>query len=213
MKETFKIILNLTRKGIKKAVAEFKPIAKKVYDDTQLPQTVRTTANQVGTKITAIETQETAITNLKQNLKNAYATQRSNKTDLWSLLKVLKNKMETQTGFDGDKMSFYGFKVIKEGTGKAINEMPKVKNLSLSYGDRPGTIDAHWDAVHGFHYYHIQIAYTTPENWQDYKDAADVSSKTLSGLTEGEIVWVRVAVVGADNKTGQWSEPMSKRVP
>lgn len=210
----YQIVLNIIRKAIMKIVSEHRVRSIKIHDDTTLPAHIQTTNTNIDNTCDAVESKDSEIKQIKLNLKNAYAEQRTNRSSLISLLKLQKTQLEGHFNFDKDSLSKYGFVVVPQGPGSPITEMPKVENLSLSYGDHPCSLDAHWDTVHGYHYYKIQICYLDPSveaNWSDF-DTSDISSHTLEKLQSGKLCWVRVAVVGAEAQ-GVWSDPVSKMVP
>jgi len=100
-----------------------------------------------------------------------------------------------------------------KGPYTPIGPMPQVQNLSLSVGDNPGELDAHWDPVKGRQSYQIEWC-VDPMSAGGWKDASPTnkSQTTIEGLTSGAKVWVRVRAIGADGP-GPWSSEISKFVP
>lgn len=94
--------------------------------------------------------------------------------------------------------------------------LDQVQNLSLSEGDNSGDLDAHWDPVAGRTNFEIQICLTDPTveaNWH-LATSSRKSSTTLTGLTSGTRVWVRVrAKAPKTENDGAWSQPAMKIVP
>jgi hypothetical protein len=94
--------------------------------------------------------------------------------------------------------------------------MAQVQNLSVSEGDNPGELDTHWDPVAGRTNFEIQICLTDPTveaNWH-LAASSRKSSATLTGLTNGTRVWVRVrAKAPKVENDGAWSQPAMKIVP
>jgi len=95
-----------------------------------------------------------------------------------------------------------------------IGTPTQVLNLVLTEGDFEGTLDAAWDRVRGASSFEIQTSVDpiTPTSWA-FKQSASKSSATISGLTSGAKLWVRVRAIGAGNTPGPWSDPATKVVP
>jgi hypothetical protein len=94
--------------------------------------------------------------------------------------------------------------------------LAQVQNLSLSEGDNPGSLDAHWDPVAGRTNYEVEICLADPAveaNWRLFTSCRK-SSATLPGLVSGTRVWVRVrAKAPKEENDGAWSQPAAKIVP
>jgi len=52
----------------------------------------------------------------------------------------------------------------------------------------------------------------SPTSWQK-KMTVTKSSGTITGLTSGARMWVRVRAIGADPQPGPYSDPAAKTVP
>lgn len=89
----------------------------------------------------------------------------------------------------------------------------QIANLSLSAGDSDGTLDASYDPAPLAVSYEVQLTSVDAVNgpWAT-KEQPTASSVTLTGLTSGQRVWVRVRGIGA-NGSGPWSDPATKIVP
>jgi len=100
-----------------------------------------------------------------------------------------------------------------KGPYARIGPMGQVQNLSLTVGDNAGELDAHWDSVHGRQTYQVQYC-VDPMSAAGWRDAVPTkkSKTTISGLTSGTKIWVRVRAVGADGP-GPWSSEISKFAP
>ena len=70
------------------------------------------------------------------------------------------------------------------------------------------------DPLKGAQSYEVQISVdpVSGTSWQP-KLTAGKSSATLTGLTTGARIWVRVRGIGANNASGVWSDPAVKTVP
>lgn len=103
-----------------------------------------------------------------------------------------------------------------KATAAPIGQLPQVQNLVLSIGDNPGEVDGQWNAVRGRSNYEIQQCTGDPTletNWVLVKSASP-SRVTLSDLTSGTRIWVRVrAKAPKDVNDGPWSDPATLIVP
>ena len=113
---------------------------------------------------------------------------------------------------DATKWQAVGFAL--KGAAAPVGALGQVLNLVLMAGDNDGTLDVSWDPLRGAQGYEIQISVepVTGTSWQP-KLTAGKSSATLTGLTTGTRIWVRVRGVGANNQPGPWSDPAVKTVP
>ena len=101
---------------------------------------------------------------------------------------------------------------VKAAPGtSAVPEM--VASLSVTAGDTPGQLDLQWDPMPGAKTYDIAVS-PDPATEATYvaKPSVTKSKATVTGLTSGSKVWVRVRAVGAGG-TGPWSDPATKIVP
>jgi hypothetical protein len=113
-----------------------------------------------------------------------------------------------------------GSKTIIESAGMGasdepgpVGDMPQVEALSLSRGDNPGEVDAHWHSVKKRKNYTVQVtadplgsaAWITRGN-------PTKSSITIDGLTSGSKVWVQVCANGTAG-AGPFSDPAVIVVP
>ena len=83
------------------------------------------------------------------------------------------------------------------------------QDLKLRHGDLSGSIVARFKADRPNSFNIAQTNTGNPNSEADWKQAASFSGGkvTLSGLTVGGTVWVRVATVGAGATVGAWSDP------
>jgi hypothetical protein len=113
----------------------------------------------------------------------------------------------------GDATSIRAIGLAVAGTATAVS-MTQVLNLAVSAGDEEGSLDAQWDPVRGARIYKVQISTdltSPPQNWTD-KSNPTRSRCTLTGLTSGQKLWIRVKAIGA-NDEGPWSDVAWKMVP
>ena len=109
-------------------------------------------------------------------------------------------------------------KILSAGLSVRASKTPQtvpaqVTNLSLSAGDNEGSLDAHWDPLPNAKSYEVQSSADpfTPTSFTT-RDTVTKSSATLTGLTSGTRVWVRVRAINSAGK-GPWSDPAVKTVP
>lgn len=89
----------------------------------------------------------------------------------------------------------------------------QILNLAVTAADGDAALDVSFDPDPLARIYDVQITSTDPVNgpWTT-KEQPTASTVTLTGLTSGQRVWVRVRGVGA-NGNGPWSDPATKIVP
>jgi hypothetical protein len=103
-----------------------------------------------------------------------------------------------------------------KGAATHIGPLGQVQNLSLTAGDNPGEVDAHWEPMRGKTHYELMRCVGDPSveaNWVLIGSSSG-SKKALMGLPSGTSVWVRVrAVAPKPEHNGPWSQPAHKIVP
>jgi hypothetical protein len=116
------------------------------------------------------------------------------------------------TSPDPTKWQAVGFSL--KGQSVPVGPLGQVLNLVITAGDNEGTLDAAWDPLKGANSYEVQISVdpVSPTSWQP-KLTAGKSTVTITGLTSGARMWVKVRGVGANNSLGVWSDPAVKTVP
>jgi hypothetical protein len=126
-------------------------------------------------------------------------------------LSQLMAYVESVSAGDEAKILAAGMPVRLAPTKRGVP--PEVENLSLTYGDFPGTLDAAHDAVKGIGTYEYQISPDpmSEASWA-FKMTSTKSSATVAGLKSGDSVWIRVRAVGSAGP-GPWSDPAKKVVP
>ena len=122
--------------------------------------------------------------------------------------------VESTPNVTSDMAMSVGFGV--KGDAVPVGKLGQVQNFSLTTGDNPGEVDAHWDAVFGRNTYEHQRCTTDPSveaNWQ-HVSTSGASKTTFTGQPSGSRVWHRVlanASKAANN--GPWSQPATIIVP
>lgn len=102
------------------------------------------------------------------------------------------------------------------GGAAPVGPLPQVANLSVSIGDHPGEVDAHWDAIYGKSNYEYAQCTGDPAveaNWT-LLGSCSASKITLKNLASGTRVWVRArAKARKGENDGAWSQPATIIVP
>jgi hypothetical protein len=166
----------------------------------------------LGTLITTAQTKIAAYNTAKAAAELALTDRDTAVAALCAGLTQEAAYVENVSGGDTAKIESAGMSVRADAA--PVGPPTQALNLVLSAGDNEGPLDGSWDPVRGANSYEIQ---TSPEpvtgtSWA-YKMTAGKSSATLTGLTSGTRMWVRVRAIGADNATGPWSDPAVKTVP
>lgn len=164
------------------------------------------------TQKTTTQTKINTYDSMLASLATALADRDVEIANLRSLLTQLGAYVENVSGGDAVKIASAGMGVRSPRT--PVGPMPRVLDLLLSEGDHVGFLDAMWKPIYGARSYEVQIsADPMSESTWTFKMSSTKSSATLTGLTSGSKVWVRVRAIGADPLPGDWSDPAMKVVP
>jgi hypothetical protein len=94
-----------------------------------------------------------------------------------------------------------------------FGSLDQVVDVLSTAGDEPGEIDVAWDPVRSAAGYEIELSRDVGPYGPWEEAAATQKSKiSLQNLTSRQRYWIRVRAV-SENKTGEWSEPVSKTAP
>lgn len=165
----------------------------------------------LGTLITTAQTKIAAQVTAANAAKLATSDRDAASTALGDALKTLASYVENTSGGDKVKIESAGFEV--RGPSSSIGDLTQVLNLAVSEGDNDGELDAQWDRVYGAKHYEVQTSVDpiTAGSWV-LKMSASKTRCTISGLTSGQRMWVRIRAIGAAGP-GPWSDPSVKIVP
>ena len=158
-----------------------------------------------------LEVSKAAVDSAKSAYTLAVSQQEQDEADLQDLLTKEGKYVDIKADGDKVKIESAGMQVADEAT--PVGEMPKVTDLSLTHGDSPGEVDAHWHPVAKRKNYTVQ---TTADPigsaaWATRGNPTK-SSVTIDALTSGQKVWVRVCANGTDG-AGAFSDPIMIVVP
>ena len=165
----------------------------------------------ISTAITTLDTSKQAVDAAKATLAQAVAKQNTDDSALQDLLTAEGRYVDNRANGDKVIIESAGMPVADEST--PVGELPQVQNLSLTHGDNPGEVDAHWNPVKKHKNYTVQVtadpigsaAWITRGN-------PTKSSITIDGLTSGSKVWVHVSANGTAG-SGPYSDPAVIVVP
>jgi hypothetical protein len=132
---------------------------------------------------------------------------------LETALTSLASHVENVSGGDRVKIESAGMSV--KSVAAPIGQLEQVQNVSITAGDSEGRLDLQWDPVRGAKNYQIQTSTdpNVPTGWS-LKDTSSASKLSLTGLTSGQKVWLRVRAKASKNvHDGAWSDPATKIVP
>jgi len=147
----------------------------------------------------------------KQELAEAVAVQNTHAQELKDVLTNEGKYVDIKA--KGDKAIIESAGMQASDEPSPVGEMPQVENLSLTHGDSPGEVDAHWNPVKKKKNYTIRVTADPLGSapWQTRGNPTK-SSVTIDGLTSGSKVWVQVCANGTEG-AGPFSDPAVITVP
>lgn len=206
-----KITLNLSKKTILQIIDFAKLIKTKLTGNAAFP-TPNPSIIALGTLITEAETANGAYETAKTTADEKLITRNLKMDALRAGIVKESSYVEDNAVTEADIESG-GFTPSK--TPSPVGPPGQVQNLSVTRNDADGALDSQWDpeadALKG---YEVQLSVdpVTPTSWVT-KDIVSQSNVTLTGLTSGTRVWIRVRGLGNKSQKGAWSNPVSKIVP
>ena len=210
---TFK--LNLSRKNIAQLIQfcevvlpKVKPAAPGVPPVADVEDEATALAASLASLKTlsaAYEAAKVTLANLKQQRDDAGDGVRKEMT-------ALANVVTAKTKGAAAPMLATGIPLAGDAT-TTTTPPAKVVNFELTAGDNDGSVDGQHDPVLYAASYEAEYTTVDPVNGPWLKGPiSTASSFTISGLTSGQRVWVRVRAIGAQGE-GPWSDPATKIVP
>ena len=120
--------------------------------------------------------------------------------------------VESEAKGDAVMLAASGYPLAADST--ASTQPPgQVKNLALTAGDNPGTLDATFDPEDFAKAYELQITTVDPVAGPWVTHCSQTASRCeITGQTSGQRVWARARAIGS-NGPGPWSDPATKIVP
>ena len=162
-------------------------------------------------KLKELKAQEAdaALTNYKSKviLKKAADVEYKRQTNL------MVNEVNSITD-DETKLITTGFPLSDVGGTAPPVVLVKVENVSATVGDEAGQADVHWDSQTKIDGYGIEYSPDSgfPEANTKEKGVGRTSKYTLTGLSSGDYIWVRVRAKKG-TETGPLSDPATTIVP
>ena len=133
--------------------------------------------------------------------------------DLNTALTSLASYVENTSGGDPVKIESAGMSV--KAPNAPIGPLDQVQALSITAGDNAGRLDLQWEPVRGAKSYEVQSStdLNVATGWT-LIDSCSGSKLTLTGLTSGQRIWLRVRAKAPKKvNDGAWSDPATKIVP
>lgn len=206
----FKVALRLATLSVLQLLALAKLIVSKMTGNGNFP-TPDPALTDISDAVTVLQGSVDAVAAAKKTLAEKVADQTTNELALRELLAAEGNYVDNRA--KGDKAVIESAGMGVTGEGGPVGEMPQVENLSLSRGDNPGEVDAHWSPVNGKSNYTVQCTADpiVATAWAT-KGNPTKSSFTITGLNSGSKVWVQVNANGTAG-AGPYSDPAIIVVP
>ncbi|MFC2092518.1 fibronectin type III domain-containing protein [Bacteroidota bacterium] len=158
---------------------------------------------------TANQDADAALTNYNSKIiaKNAADAEYKRQTNL------MVNEINSITD-DEAKLITTGFPLSEVGGTAPPVVLVKVENVSATVGDEAGEADVHWDSQTKIDGYGIEYSPDSgfPEANTKEKGVGRTSKYTLTGLSSGDYIWVRVRAKKGDLE-GPPSDPATTIVP
>jgi hypothetical protein len=120
--------------------------------------------------------------------------------------------VQNQSGGDEVIILSSGYDV--RGTATPVGPVAQVLNVAVTEGDGEGMLDVQWDPTKGAMSYEVALTTGADPATATYTQVAlpTGSKTTLTGLTSGTRVWIKVRAIGSEGP-GPWSDPATKIVP
>lgn len=173
------------------------------------------TVADLNTKLTAATTANNAYEAAKAQIASLRTTRDNAADDLRNEVNLAGNAAMKESKGDAASLQAAGFE-IAGATPSPPPVLTPPQNLALTAGDHDATLDASCDPPGAKHIVRsYQWQYTTGDpvtgTYADVQPTS-ASNTTLTGLTSGQRIWVRVRVVTTHGTT-DWSDPAAKIVP
>ncbi len=143
----------------------------------------------------------------------ALKTARDEKADaLRAQMAVTQAKAQAESKGEPGPLQAAGYQIASD-TPAPSAPLGQPQNLAVTAGDADASLDVSCDPPSGAKTFEWQITTADPVAgpYVTVKQTT-ASSATLTGLTSGQRVWVRVRAIGTKGE-GPWSDPATKIVP
>ena len=209
-----KAVLNLKNANAEEILRVGKNVQKGFSDNPTVFTTPKPPLATAAAHTADLEAKIGAVTTAEEAVKTAYIVRDASAAVVVADLNVsLPYVQETSAG---DPTIIAKANLDTRSQAAPVGKMPQVQNVSLTTGDTPGTVDAHWDAVSGrkgFEQAHCTGDPSVEANWK-LVGSSSASKTTFTDLTSGTRLWVRVrAKRTKPENDGPWSQPATIIVP
>lgn len=208
-----KVKLGLGNLSIPDKLARAREINKALTNNPDFPTTIPP-LSELTTLTNNLETKFDSAQTVRQASLRATSEQHEAELAFETGYSQLTGFLESAAG--GDEAKILGAGLGVRGSGPSIPKIPtQSQRFTLSRGDNDGEVDAIWDPQLGSRNYVLEKTTDPPGTPTTKWEQAGFSSKsstTITGLTSGVRIWLRVAGIGTDGR-GPWSDPASIIVP
>lgn len=163
-----------------------------------------------GTVINTLATKQANYLSLVEQTKAALEERNTAVTDYDASARQLATYAENVTNGDAAKLHRGGFET--RNASQPIGPLGEVLGLVLKTGLHDGELKARWKPLRGAKSYEVQISADPfgPTTWRSVEPSPK-SYCTLTGLTSGTKIWVRVRGIGK-GPAGNWCDPATRFV-
>jgi hypothetical protein len=157
---------------------------------------------------TRIDTLEVAISNYEDGGQQALLARNAAWEAVISGLDALAFYVSQIGRYDLDVLLSSGFQAVSTNHGQSKLDTPSISSIS---NDTPTELDVHVTAITNAYGYEVQTS-VTGSDWKTVKYSQQARIITLTGLTTGQVVNVRVRALGGSTGQSDWSMPGSSIV-
>ena len=173
--------------------------------------TPKPTLAALGGLADTAEAAKNAVAVKKQEFDEAVLARDTAEADLKAAFEQEGAYVQSESEGQEDKILSSGYGI--RGTPGPSTPVGQVQDVSLTEGDNPGSLDCQFKPVANKKSYDVQVTTVDPVNGPyTTVQQPTASACTITGLTSGQRVWVRVRAIGALGP-GPWSDPATKIVP
>ena len=206
------VIAGLTGKSVSEKVDSGKARVEALTGNTEVPVDAGMLASY-STSVDNLETAKSDVDAALTNYKSKIAQKNAEEAEYDRQTNLMVNEINSVTD-DETKLPTTGFPLSEVGgTPPPVVLMP-VENVSVTVGDEAGQTDIHWDSMKKVDGFLIEFSPDSgfPPASTQKQGVGKTSKYTLTGLTSGEYIWVRVRALKGTEE-GPPSDPATSIVP
>ena len=204
----FEVVLNVARLGLEAFLVRVESIVSKMTGNSAFPTPAPALADLTA-QVAAIRAKRTARDAAKASAKQLT-------TELKALSKTLRGDLEELADYVGKtattEAQVQSADMALKAAATPAQQLDAPQNLSLSYGDDDGALDASVDAEPEADFYEWHIALDAANPVWTHKATSPGSSETLEDLPSGQKICVRARTHNAAGYS-PWSDIAIKRAP